>query len=95
MLKRTAIIGDGIAGRILARVLSQAGVEADLFGRKHGNACGIRGCGWGTSDLCIDSLVRMGLDPEEFILRHDQFIELDGRRVEGDLYSIDKPKLAE
>jgi len=94
-MKKIAIIGDGVAGRTLARVLNQTGLEVKLFGRRHRNACGIRGCGWGTSVFCIDTLVKMGLYPGEFILRHDRFIELDGRRVKGNLCAIDKPKLLE
>jgi len=93
MVKKIGIIGDGVAGRTLAHVLNRTGVEVELFGRKHWNACGIRGCGWGTSGFCIDTLVKMGLYPGEFILRHDRFIELDGRRVKGNLYAINKPRL--
>jgi len=91
MLKKIAIIGDGVAGRTLARVLKEAKFDVELFGRKHHNACGIRPCGWGTSGSCIRLLARLIRYP--VTLRHDYFVLLDGRRIRGDLFSIDKPKL--
>jgi len=90
---KVAIVGDGVAGRTLAWLLKETGLEVKLFGKKHRNACGIRGCGFGTSGSCIQLLGRLNLNPVNFILRYDRFVLMDGRKVRGDLYAIDKPKL--
>jgi len=71
----------------------EAGHKVEIFGRRNRTACGVRSCGWGTSGSCIQLLARLIDYPVRLILRHDSFVILDDRRVKGDLYSVDKPKL--
>jgi len=39
---KIAIVGDGIAGRTLTRVLKEAGHKVEIFGRRNRTACGVR-----------------------------------------------------
>jgi len=90
---KICVVGDGIAGRTLARALKEAGHKVEIFGRRNRTACGVRSCGWGTSGSCIRLLARLIDYPVHLTLRHDSFVILDDRRIKGDLYSVDKPKL--
>jgi hypothetical protein len=36
---------------------------------------------------------RLGIAPEEYVVGHDRGITIAGRRIAGDIYSIDKPRL--
>lgn len=92
---RIVIVGDGIGGRILYRLLKMQCSEVDLYGREKHTKCKIRPCGFGTSASCIHLVGRLGISPAEYVLRHDDYISIDGRKIKGDLYWIDKPKLLE
>jgi flavin-dependent dehydrogenase len=88
-----AIVGDGVGGRTLYRILKTLQVEADLYGRKRHTKCKIRPCGYGTSASCVNLLERLGVSPDKYVLRYDDYIIMDGRKIKGDLYWIDKPQL--
>jgi len=90
---RIVIMGDGVAGRTLCRLLKMRGLEARLYGQEKDTICGIRPCGFGISASCVDLVKKLGILPEEYILRHDNYVVINGRRIRGDLYWIDKPKL--
>ena len=90
---RIAICGDGIGGRILYRILNMRGLYVDLYGKVKHTKCMIRPCGFGTNAFCIDLLDKLGISPKEYVLRHDKRIIMSSRRIKGDLYWIDKPKL--
>jgi len=90
------IVGDGIAGRTLYRILKMRGLRVDLYGQKKNTNCGIRPCGFGTDAFCVNIIEnRLGISPQEYVLRRDNYIRVNGRRIKGDLYWIDKPKLLE
>ena len=90
---RVSIVGDGIAGRTLYRILKIRGLEVDLYGQEKHTRCNIRPCGFGTSASCIKLVGKLGITPKEYVLRHDNYLKIDGRSIGADLYWIDKPKL--
>jgi flavin-dependent dehydrogenase len=90
---RVGIVGDGIAGRTLYRILKMRGVEVDLYGQEKYTRCNIRPCGFATGASCINLVGRLGISPQEYVLRRDNYIRTNGREIKGDLYWIDKPKL--
>ncbi len=90
---KVGIIGDGIAGRTLYRLLKSQFVPTDLFGEHKRTRCGVRPCGFGTSAACVDFVRRLGILPEQYVLGRDHCITIGGRRIAGELYSIDKPAL--
>jgi flavin-dependent dehydrogenase len=90
---RVAIMGDGVAGRTLCRLLKMRGLEAELYGKKMETKCGIKPCGFGVSASCVSLVTKLGILPKEYVLRRDDYIIINGRRTRGDLYWIDKPKL--
>ena len=87
------IVGDGIAGRTLFRILKMRGIGADLYGQEKYTRCNIRPCGFGTSASCINLVGKLGVSPQEYALRRDNYLRISGRAIKGDLYWIDKPKL--
>jgi len=89
---KVAIVGDGIAGRTLARLMRNEGIDFDLFGKRKYTKCGIRPCGFGTSRRMFDYVSRLGLFPMDYLLKQDDFIYLDDRKVKADIYGFDKPK---
>jgi flavin-dependent dehydrogenase len=92
-MMRIAICGDGIGGRTLYRILNMRRLQVDLYGKVKQTKCEIRPCGFGTNAFCIDLLSKLGISPKEYVLRHDKNIIMSGRRIKGDLYWIEKPKL--
>ena len=90
---KVGIVGDGIAGRTLHRLLKARNVPVELFGERKKTHCQIRSCGFGTSAACVSLVRRLGIPPQEYVIGHHLFITLGGRRIAGDLYSIDKPRL--
>ena len=88
-----AVVGDGIGGRTLYRILKMRKVVVDLYGRKKHTKCKIRPCGYGTSASCVYLLKVLGISPEKYVLCHDDYIIMDGRKIKGELYWIDKPQL--
>ena len=92
---RVGIVGDGIAGRTLYRILKMRGLQIDLYGQEKYTRCNIRPCGFATSASCINLVGKLGVSPQEYVLRRDNYVRMNGRRIKGDLYWIDKPKLLE
>ena len=90
---RVSIVGDGIGGRTLYRLLKMQGAEVDLYGQLNNTKCGIRPCGFGTSVSCINLLGKLGISPKEYVLRYDDHIIVDCRKIKSDAYWIDKPRL--
>jgi hypothetical protein len=88
-----AIVGDGIAGRTLHRLLKAQAMAVELFGERKKTHCRIRSCGFGTSAACVDFVRRLGIAPEEYVVSRHPGITIAGRRIPGDIYSIDKPRL--
>jgi len=92
---RVGVVGDGIGGRTLYRILKIRGFLVDLYGQEKHTKCNIRPCGFGTSASCINLVGKLGISPPEYVLRRDDYIRMNGRKIRGDLYWIDKPKLLE
>jgi flavin-dependent dehydrogenase len=92
---RVSIVGDGIGGRTLYRLLKMQELDVDLYGQHNNTKCGIRPCGFGTSVSCINLLVKIGIPTKDYVLRRDDFILVDHRKIRSDAYWINKPRLLE
>ena len=92
---RVGIVGDGIGGRTLYRLLKMQGLSVELYGQEKYTKCNIRPCGFGTSVSCVNLVKKLGISPEDYVLRYDDYIMISGRRIKGALCWIDKPKLLE
>ena len=92
---RVGIVGDGVAGRTLYRILKMRGVQVELYGQEKSTRCNVRPCGFATGASCINLVDKLGVSPQEYVLRRDNYVRMSGRRVKGDLYWINKPKLLE
>lgn len=90
---RIAIAGDGIAGRTLYHLLKRNGFEVVLYGLEKQTKCNIRPCGFGTSGSCLQLMKRLDFSPETYVLCSMDYITMDGFKIKGDIYGIDKPKL--
>jgi len=90
--RKIAIMGDGPAGRTLARLLSHK-YEVELYGKKEKTACGLKGCGWGISSDGLSRLRELGVSPP--VLESHVEILFDNRPIPATIASIDKPKLLE
>ncbi len=92
---RICITGDGVGGRTLYHLLKKRGFDVDLYGQENRTKCGIRPCGFGTSESCIHLLKKIGISTEKRLLHPFDYISQDGRKIKGTLYGIDKPGLLE
>ncbi len=90
---RVAIAGAGIVGAYTCRLLSRAGLEADVYGRADGTACGASPCAWGTSRGFGEAIRLAGLDPQGYVLARIDHVYMDEVKVRADLMTIDKPAL--
>ncbi len=92
---RTAILGAGLTGAYLYRLLSGQGRQVDVFGRDPGTRCGISPCAWGTSRGFAELLKEAGIDASVYSLSHADHVCIDGLTVEADLFTFDKQRLIE
>jgi flavin-dependent dehydrogenase len=90
---KIAILGAGMTGAYLYRLLSTKGLEIDLFDRKPATRCGISPCAWGTSRGFRELVQAAGLDPARYILGRFDYVMMDGLRIKADLLTFDKPAL--
>ena len=90
---KLAIVGAGMTGAYLYRVLKNEGYEADLFDQKRISRCGLKPCAWGTSAGFIELVNQTGLDAEKYILRRLDYVLMDDVRVKAKLMVFDKPQL--
>ena len=90
--EKIAIVGDGVAGRYLYRLMVQAGQAVTLFGKEKGNECGIRSCAWGTERKFLKLAAIGDIDPNEFILNEFKEAIINGVRVKADFFIIQKPQ---
>jgi len=96
MRTKIAIMGAGMVGSYLYRLLCNAGYDnVTLFDTKHRSQtkCGIHPCAWGTSNGFHELVKAAGLDPEEYILKKPEYLMMDEVKVKADLMSFDKPRL--
>jgi flavin-dependent dehydrogenase len=90
---KIAIAGAGIVGAYLYRILSNEGVEVDLYDIRNGTTCGLTPCAWGTSNGFHGLVEATGLDPEDYLLERPDHLFIDGERHQADLMTFDKPRL--
>lgn len=90
---KLAIVGAGITGAYLFRILKREGCEAHLFDRQITTRCGLTPCAWGTSKDFCELVERAGLDPSRYILRRLDHVIMDDTRIKADLMVFDKPHL--
>jgi len=95
-MEKVAIMGAGMVGSYLYRLLCNAGYDnVTIFDTEHRRytKCGIHPCAWGTSSGFHELVREAGLDPEEYILEKPRYVMMDGIKVKADLMSFDKPRL--
>ena len=91
---KVAIVGAGIAGGFLARLLERQGISPDVYEwGDHGTSCGYRSCGWGAPDATGSLLDRAGLDFDNYLLEPMVTMNFDGLIARTPLYTLDKPRL--
>jgi flavin-dependent dehydrogenase len=90
---RIAIAGAGMTGAYLYRLLRNLKCKVDIFNRNPGTKCGISPCAWGISRGFAGFVQASGLDPEKYLLRHSDYVFMDGIQVRADLSTFDKPVL--
>ncbi len=91
---RIAIVGAGIAGAFLARLLEREGISPDVYEwGEHVTPCGYRSCGWGAPDTTRTFLDRAGLDLDCYLLESMVTMNFDGLVARTPLYTLDKPRL--
>jgi flavin-dependent dehydrogenase len=91
---KVAIVGAGMTGAYLFRLLNDNGHEVHIFDRKEqGTSCGLTPCAWGTSADFIGHVGKAGLDAGQYILRRFDHVWMDDVRISADLITFDKPRL--
>jgi len=90
---KIAIVGAGMTGAYLNRLLGNRGHKVDIFGRDPGTKCGINPCAWGTSKGFSEYVKTSGHETEKYILRHSDQVVMDGLRIKADLWTFNKPRL--
>jgi flavin-dependent dehydrogenase len=93
MREKIAIIGAGVSGSYLYRLLLQEGIKADIFDQHHETKCGINSCAWITNKQIYPLIKNVGLNPEDFILTKINNVYIDGKGFKSHHLIIDKPKL--
>ncbi|NYT07762.1 MAG: hypothetical protein GKC05_05865, partial [Methanomicrobiales archaeon] len=91
---KVAVVGAGIAGGYLGRLLEEAGISPDVYEwGDHGTSCGYRSCGWGAPDTTGTLLHHAGLDLDDYLLQPMVTMNFDGLVARTPLYTLDKPRL--
>ncbi len=91
---KVAIVGAGIAGGYLARLLEGRGISPDVYEwGEHDTSCGYRSCGWGAPDATGSFLDRAGLDLDNYLLEPMAAMNFDGLVARTPLHTLDKPRL--
>ncbi len=91
---KVAIVGAGIAGGYLARLLQQQGISSDVYeGGYEYSPCGFRSCGWGAPEKIGTYLEAIGLELAEYLLEPMPRMNFDGLVATTPLLTIHKPRL--
>ena len=89
---KVAIVGMGVAGSYLYRLLSLSRIEADCFDIRRDETCGCSSCAWGVEEKAFVKACRyVGLNPKKYIYRSFNFIDI-GVECKANLCTINKPK---
>lgn len=90
---KVAIVGAGMTGAYLYRLLGKKKVHVEIFDRPPPTTCGISPCAWGAS-RGFEELVRAaGLKPSDYLLTRSDHIFMDAVRLKADLLTFDKKGL--
>jgi flavin-dependent dehydrogenase len=88
------IVGAGVAGSYLYRLLADKGMRVTICDTGLGRAkCGVHPCGFAVSGEFRDLAKKAGLDPQDYVTRQDRYVLVDGVRTKSDVLAIDKPRL--
>jgi len=91
---KVAIVGAGIAGGYLARLLERQGIDPDVYEwGDHGTSCRCRSCGWGAPEGTGAYLELAGLDLDDYLLEPMESMNFDGLIARTPLYTLNKPRL--
>ncbi len=90
---KIAIVGGGITGAYLYRLLKRRGQNVEIFDIKPATRCGISPCAWATTQEFNDLVASAGLHPSTYILTVSDYIIMDGIRMNARFMTIDKPRL--
>lgn len=90
---KIAILGAGMTGAYLYRLLQARGHTIDLYDKPAGTRCGLTPCAWGTSRDFNELVQAAGLDPWKYLLRHFDHVVMDGLKIRADLMTFDKQRL--
>jgi len=90
---KIAIMGAGMIGAYLHKLLVAKGHSIDIFDKNPGTRCGLTPCAWGTSRGFAELVKASGLDPSTYILKRPGHVIMDGLKVGADVMTIDKRML--
>jgi hypothetical protein len=90
---KIAIVGAGITGAYLYRLLDKKKDSVHVFDKSPGTQCGISPCAWGTSRGFEELIKSARLDPLRYMLRRFDYVIMDGLRIKADLMTFNKQKL--
>ncbi len=91
---KVAIVGAGIAGGYLAKLLEQKGIVPDVYDPgEHDTTCGCRSCGWGAPVGIERYLAAVDLDLDEYLIEPMFSMNFDGLVAKTPLCTVNKPRL--
>ncbi len=91
--RELAIVGAGMTGAYLFRILNNEGHKPHIFDVKRSTKCGLKPCAWGTSKGFVELVGHAGLDAEKYILRRLDHVLMDDVKIKAELMVFDKPRL--
>jgi flavin-dependent dehydrogenase len=90
---KTAIVGAGISGAYLAKLLGQNGIYPDVYDAgAQDTLCGYRSCGWGAPVGIEKYLADVDLALNDYLIESMFSMNFDGLKAETPLCTINKPK---
>jgi flavin-dependent dehydrogenase len=91
---KIAIVGAGISGAYLARLLGLEGIYPDVYDPGNQDTlCGCRSCGWGAPIGIEQYLADVNLDLNEYLVEPMFSMNFDGLKAKTPLCTINKPRL--
>ncbi|HME42525.1 MAG TPA: NAD(P)-binding protein [Syntrophorhabdales bacterium] len=90
---KIAIVGAGMTGAYLYKLLVAKGYSVDIFDRNPGTRCGLTPCAWGTSRGFAELVKASGLDPSRYVLKRPDHVIIDELKIGADVMTIDKQML--
>ena len=85
---KVAIVGMGVAGSYLYRLLSLNRIEADCFDIKRTEACKISSCAWGVEEKAfVRACEYVDLDPDDYIYQSFETVDI-GTKCPASILSL-------